>query len=245
MMDSHNTNESDVSHYTAVNCEAIASASITATSNCNDGEATDNTNTVGNSLEHVAANCNSSNCDNENGDVSHCATVKREAVVRFADITTSSNYNSNNNRESLQHNAQNHFSSDSLLEDTGKSNCDSGTTVTDNEDADFAAFCRFAFPMEDSSKTAIGGECDTKATVSEAQPYYFESDHVALKGNVDYRRLLRAFVSLQAERTAAQRDLDRLLEAQHKALSDPISFVNQMQASVMTSLLLLVIAIAV
>jgi len=60
--------------------------------------------------------------------------------------------------------------------------------------------------------------------------FYFESDHVALKNNEDYRHLLRAFVMLESQRTAALRDLDVLLSMQHKALLDPLQFVSDVNS---------------
>ena len=83
---------------------------------------------------------------------------------------------------------------------------------------DFDAFCRFAFPENEPSDQSTS-----------SQPYYFESDHVALKDNDDYRQVLRAFVLLQSQRTSALRDLDVLLELQQKALRDPLEFVNELK----------------
>jgi len=82
--------------------------------------------------------------------------------------------------------------------------------------ADFEAFCRCAFPP--SNKTD-----------DPSSPFYFESDHIALRDNNDYRRLLRTFVLLTSQRTAALHDLDTLLQLQHSALSDPVKFVSQLQ----------------
>ena len=103
-------------------------------------------------------------------------------------------------------------SSNSRLETNDSSHCDA------SELRDFDAFCRFAFPENENSI-----QPDTSL------PFYFESDHVALKGNDDYRRLVRAFVLLESQRTAALHDLDVLLELQQKALHDPFEFVSQMQ----------------
>lgn len=79
----------------------------------------------------------------------------------------------------------------------------------------FDTFCRFAFPEETSDHSD--------------STFYFESDHVALKDNADYRRLLRAFVQLESQRTAAMNDLDVLLKLRQMALSDPLQFVSQLQ----------------
>jgi Myb-like DNA-binding domain len=82
---------------------------------------------------------------------------------------------------------------------------------------DFEAFLNFSFP-EDNEFSSRGDIMD---------PFYFESDHVALKGNEDYRRLLRSFVTLESQRTALH-DLDELLKLQRKALSDPLRFTDEL-----------------
>ncbi|KAK7504394.1 hypothetical protein BaRGS_00004260 [Batillaria attramentaria] len=60
-------------------------------------------------------------------------------------------------------------------------------------------------------------------------PYCFESDHVALKGNPDYHALLRTICVLEAQRAKALEDLDLLHEAKEKILSDPVSYVDKLQ----------------
>ncbi|KAG7187649.1 hypothetical protein KM043_016707 [Ampulex compressa] len=59
--------------------------------------------------------------------------------------------------------------------------------------------------------------------------FYFESDHLALKGNKDYTTLLKTIVILEAQRAQAIQDLDTLLSARSKAMKEPISFVAQLQ----------------
>ncbi|KAG9273718.1 ZZ-type zinc finger-containing protein 3 [Astyanax mexicanus] len=62
--------------------------------------------------------------------------------------------------------------------------------------------------------------------------YYFESDHLALKHNKDYQRLLQTIGVLEAQRTQAILDLETLAFHQKQALTDPISFVDQLQKRV-------------
>uniref|UniRef100_A0A8C9RG69 ZZ-type zinc finger-containing protein 3 n=1 Tax=Scleropages formosus TaxID=113540 RepID=A0A8C9RG69_SCLFO len=59
--------------------------------------------------------------------------------------------------------------------------------------------------------------------------YYFESDHLALKHNKDYQRLLQTIGVLEAQRTQAIMDLEALAQHQRKALDDPIGFVERLQ----------------
>ncbi|KAL6261636.1 hypothetical protein P5V15_006724 [Pogonomyrmex californicus] len=63
----------------------------------------------------------------------------------------------------------------------------------------------------------------------EENEFYFESDHLALKGNKDYSAFLKTIVILEAQRIQAIKDLDKLMSVQDKALKDPISFVAQLQ----------------
>ncbi|XP_011495608.1 PREDICTED: ZZ-type zinc finger-containing protein 3 [Ceratosolen solmsi marchali] len=66
-------------------------------------------------------------------------------------------------------------------------------------------------------------------TIDPEDNFYFESDHLALKGNKDYRDLLKVIVTLQAQRTQAIKDLDVLLLAKKQALEDPIAYVAKLQ----------------
>lgn len=66
----------------------------------------------------------------------------------------------------------------------------------------------------------------------EPDVYYFESDHLALKHNKDYQRLLQTIGVLEAQRTQAILDLETLSHHQRDALDDPISFVEQLQKQV-------------
>ena len=58
------------------------------------------------------------------------------------------------------------------------------------------------------------------------EPFYFESDSLALKGNPDYSCLLKTLVLLEAQRVKACQDLENLIEMKEKALKDPMKFVN-------------------
>lgn len=73
-------------------------------------------------------------------------------------------------------------------------------------------------------------EEEGKCQDDEEREFYFESDHLALKGNKNYTALLKTIVILEAQRTQAIEDLDKLLAARSKAMKDPISFVAQLQS---------------
>lgn len=72
-------------------------------------------------------------------------------------------------------------------------------------------------------------EEEAKSSNEEEGEFYFESDHLALKGNKDYCAFLKTIVILAAQRTQAIEDLDKLMSTRVKAIKDPISFVAQLQ----------------
>ncbi|GAB1607753.1 ZZ-type zinc finger-containing protein 3-like [Argonauta hians] len=60
-------------------------------------------------------------------------------------------------------------------------------------------------------------------------PYYFESDHTALRCNADYCSLLKTLCRLESQRIKALQDIDQLYKCQETALKDPIAFVEKLQ----------------
>ena len=64
------------------------------------------------------------------------------------------------------------------------------------------------------------------------QLFYFESDHIALRENADYKSLTRAVVQLEAQRIKAISDLDTLYTVQRQAIENPINFVDKLQKKV-------------
>uniref|UniRef100_A0A8C6TK67 ZZ-type zinc finger-containing protein 3 n=1 Tax=Neogobius melanostomus TaxID=47308 RepID=A0A8C6TK67_9GOBI len=94
-------------------------------------------------------------------------------------------------------------------------------------------------PMEEDitskqEEPALKTEEEEEEDEEEEEPdvYYFESDHLALKHNKDYQRLLQTIGVLEAQRTQAVLDLETLSRHQRDALDDPISFVEQLQKQV-------------
>ena len=80
-----------------------------------------------------------------------------------------------------------------------------------------------AFNSKDNYSDGSGDENET---------YFFESDHLALKGNHDYQTMLRLVTVLEAQRIQAVKDLEKLHECQAEALADPIQFVEKLQRGV-------------
>lgn len=63
---------------------------------------------------------------------------------------------------------------------------------------------------------------------SDGDEFYFESDHLALRGNSDYRSLLRTIVILEAQKIEAVKHIDQICEAHRIATSDPETFVTRL-----------------
>ncbi|XP_077133667.1 ZZ-type zinc finger-containing protein 3 [Ranitomeya variabilis] len=77
-----------------------------------------------------------------------------------------------------------------------------------------------------------GGVQPAEEEDEEPDVYYFESDHVALKHNKDYQRLLQTISVLEAQRSQAVLDMERLSQHQRDAVTDPIGFVEKLQEKV-------------
>lgn len=64
----------------------------------------------------------------------------------------------------------------------------------------------------------------------ENDEFFFESDHLALRGNADYTAVLRTLAILQTQRMQVTRNIDQLAAAERRALDDPAAFVRQLKA---------------
>lgn len=63
------------------------------------------------------------------------------------------------------------------------------------------------------------------------EPFYFESDTLALRNNTDYSSLLKTLILLEAQRIKACQDLEKLIDMKETALKDPIAFVNTIKSN--------------
>ncbi|XP_050674316.1 ZZ-type zinc finger-containing protein 3 [Leptidea sinapis] len=59
--------------------------------------------------------------------------------------------------------------------------------------------------------------------------FAFETDHLALRGNKDYCKLLKHIVKLEAQKQQVLKDIEELCEAKNKALDDPLSFCEALK----------------
>lgn len=64
---------------------------------------------------------------------------------------------------------------------------------------------------------------------SEEGELWFETDHLALRGNRDYSALLKYVIELQLKQEKALKDIEELGEAKNKALEDPLKFVEDLK----------------
>lgn len=58
--------------------------------------------------------------------------------------------------------------------------------------------------------------------------FYFESDHLALRGDPDYAAVLRTIAILQAQRIQATKDIDKIAAAEKDALEEPEMFLKRL-----------------
>lgn len=62
---------------------------------------------------------------------------------------------------------------------------------------------------------------------SENEDFYFESDHLALRGNPDYRAVLRTIVVLESQRIEITKHIDKIAEVKREATQDPCGFIKK------------------
>lgn len=83
--------------------------------------------------------------------------------------------------------------------------------------------------VEESTEFEPAGSSDDLHK-SEDDEFYFESDHLALRGNSDYRTVLRTIVILEAQKIEASKHIDQIAEAHRSALNDPETIVRKIAA---------------
>ncbi|KAH7976709.1 hypothetical protein HPB52_018445 [Rhipicephalus sanguineus] len=80
------------------------------------------------------------------------------------------------------------------------------------------------------SDTGVGGTQEQEIEdPDEIGEFFFESDHLALRGNSDYRNMLKTLAVLEAQRVQVIQDIEKLIEVREDALADPIRFVERLQ----------------
>lgn len=82
---------------------------------------------------------------------------------------------------------------------------------------------------ETADKISISS--DDEECNSDNEDFYFESDHVPLRGNPDYRAVLRSIVILEAQRIEITKHIDKIVRVQQKALRDPEFFLKKLTSA--------------
>lgn len=70
---------------------------------------------------------------------------------------------------------------------------------------------------------------DLSSPDAENSLFYFESDHLALKGNPDYSALLRTLVILEAQRAQVTKQIDELATQKNYYLEHPDEFLQKIK----------------
>lgn len=81
--------------------------------------------------------------------------------------------------------------------------------------------------MDDDTTNDITLESDWDCN-SDEDEFYFESDHLAFRGNADYTSVLRTYAILQTQKIQAANDIEKLAKAEKAALEDPDEFIKQL-----------------
>lgn len=71
-------------------------------------------------------------------------------------------------------------------------------------------------------------ESDTDS-MPDANIFYFESDHLALRGNRDYTNMLRAIAVLQAQKVRVQQQIEELALAKARYMNEPELFLAKIK----------------
>lgn len=66
---------------------------------------------------------------------------------------------------------------------------------------------------------------------SDNEDFYFESDHLPLRGNSDYRAVLRSIVILEAQRIEVAKHIDKIVQVKQRALRDPEEFLRKLTSN--------------
>lgn len=66
-------------------------------------------------------------------------------------------------------------------------------------------------------------------SAEESNVFYFESDHLALRGNRDYTNMLRTIAVLEAQKIRVQQQIEELALAKKRYLEEPELFLAKIR----------------
>ncbi len=81
--------------------------------------------------------------------------------------------------------------------------------------------------LSDSVAAPAPPESDSDCN-SDIDEFFFESDHLAFRGNVDYTSVLRTLAILQTQKIQAANDIEKLAKAEKAALENPEEFIKKL-----------------
>lgn len=70
---------------------------------------------------------------------------------------------------------------------------------------------------------------DDESSGEKEDDFYFESDHLALRGNADYTSVLKTLVILHTQKSQALKDIELLSKGKKYALENPERFVEKLK----------------
>lgn len=114
------------------------------------------------------------------------------------------------------------------LSDSNSASLDVSMDGMASDDSNFASTS--SWPGISLTETTQEDKCNEND--EDIESYYFESDHLAFRGNSDYSTMLKTIALLEAQRIQAISDIEKLHECMDDALKDPIDFVNKLQHGV-------------
>lgn len=79
----------------------------------------------------------------------------------------------------------------------------------------------------DLTSDSVTQESDSDCN-SDTEEFFFESDHLAFRGNPDYTSVLRTLAILQTQKIQAANDIEKLARAEKLALENPEEFVKNL-----------------
>lgn len=86
------------------------------------------------------------------------------------------------------------------------------------------------FPILQPDELLESGQ-SSEDEYSDNEDFYFESDHLALRGNADYRAVLRTIVILEAQRIEAAKHIDQIATVQKRALANSEEFLKEVTSA--------------
>lgn len=70
---------------------------------------------------------------------------------------------------------------------------------------------------------------DPNSDIESENEFQFETDHVALRGNEDYNKLLKYIITLEVQKIKAIKDIEQINECEKHAFNNPLEFADNIK----------------